>query len=217
MGDSLMTLKPLHLSRNDPAAWRTAAAGLVLSALIVGLAIVVGGTTARLLNPIGAVLWLISGVLLAVSLPSVPRQMLGWVAAIAGGFILGALIRPSSLIEVVVWFALAGAVVVVAAADRSGACDLPAGAPADRDRSGHPSQWWGADRSAANGGSRAAGDAAGRGDSGSAGGNGGPSRPVIVWRELIKRSTGHIRPQPHQYDAHDHRLRLPLCALLPAS
>jgi hypothetical protein len=124
MGDSLMTLKPLHLSRNDPAAWRTAAAGLVLSALIVGLAIVVGGTTARLLNPIGAVLWLISGVLLAVSLPSVPRQMLGWVAAIAGGFILGALIRPSSLIEVVVWFALAGAVVVVAAADRSGAWAL---------------------------------------------------------------------------------------------
>ena len=172
-----MTLKPLRLSRNDPAAWRTAAAGLVLAAVIVGLAIVVGGTTARVLNPIGAVLWLISGVLLAVSLPSVQRQMLGWVAAIASGFILGALIRPSSLIEVVVWFALAGAVVVVAAADRSrrlgtaGAGDLPAGAPADRDRSGHPSQWRGADRSAADGGYRAAGDAAGRGGCRSAGGN----------------------------------------------
>ena len=29
---------------------------------------------------------------------------------IAGGFILGALVRPSGLIEVIVWFALAGAV-----------------------------------------------------------------------------------------------------------
>ena len=50
--------------------------------------------------------------------------MLGWAAAIAGGFILGALVRPSGLVEVVVWFALAGAVVVFAAADRIGAWAL---------------------------------------------------------------------------------------------
>jgi hypothetical protein len=115
-----MTLRPLHLSRNDPRAWRTAAAGLILAASVVGLAIVVGGTTARPLNAIGAVLWLASGVLLAVSLPSVQRHMLGWVAAIAGGFILGALVRPGSLGEVIAWFAVAGAVVVLAAADRTG-------------------------------------------------------------------------------------------------
>ena len=119
-----MTLKPLHFSRNDPTAWRTAAAGLVASAAIVGLAIVVGGTTARLLNPIGAVLWLASGVLLALSLPSPQRRVLGWVAAIAGGFILAALVRPSGLVEVVAWFALAGAVVVLAATDRTGAWAL---------------------------------------------------------------------------------------------
>ena len=119
-----MTLNPLHLSRNDPAAWRTAAAGLVLSATIVGLAIVVGGAASRVLNPIGALLWVSSGVFLAVSLPSVQRQMLGWAAAIAGGFILGALVRPSSLFEAIVWFALAGAVVVFAAKDRVGAWAL---------------------------------------------------------------------------------------------
>jgi len=119
-----MTLKPLRLSRNDPTAWRTAAAGLVLSAAIVGLAIVVGGTTARLLNPIGAVLWLVSGVLLAVSLSAVQRNMFGWAAAIASGFILGALVRPGGLIEVILWFALAGAVVVFAAGDRAGAWAL---------------------------------------------------------------------------------------------
>src|SRR5215213_7968961 len=99
-----MTLTPLHLSRNDPAAWRTAAAGLVLAATIVGLAIVVGGTAARVLNPIGAVLWLASGVLLALSLPTARRIMPGWAAAIASGVILGALVRPSSLVEVVAWF-----------------------------------------------------------------------------------------------------------------
>ena len=119
-----MTLKPLHLSRNDPAAWRTAAAGLVLSATIVGLAIVVSGAASRVLNPIGALLWVSSGVFLAVSLPSVQRQVLGWAAAIAGGFILGALVRPGSLFEAIVWFAIAGAVVVVAAKDRVGAWAL---------------------------------------------------------------------------------------------
>lgn len=119
-----MTPGPLHLSRNDPRSWRMAGAGLILAAAIVGLAIVVGGTTARLLNPIGAVLWLASGAFLAVSLPSVQREKLGWVAAIASGLILGALVRPSGLIEVVVWFMLAGAVVVFAAVDRTGAWAL---------------------------------------------------------------------------------------------
>jgi hypothetical protein len=119
-----MTIGPLRLSRNDPRSWRTAAAGLVLSAGIVGLAIVLGGATARLLNPIGVVLWLVSAVLLGVSLPPVQRPMAGWAVAIAGGFILGALVRPSGLIEVIVWFALAGAVVAFAAADRVGAWAL---------------------------------------------------------------------------------------------
>lgn len=115
-----MTMKPLRLSRNDPRSWRTAATGLVLAAAIVGVAIVLGGTAARLLNPVGALFWLVSAVLLGISLPPAERQMLGWAAAIAGGFVLGALVRPSGLIEVIVWFALAGAVVVFAAADRVG-------------------------------------------------------------------------------------------------
>jgi hypothetical protein len=120
----MMTLRPLRLSRNEPGSWRMAAAGLILSAAIVGLAIVLGGTTARLLNPIGAVLWLVSAVLLGVSLPRARHQMLGWTAAVASGIILGALVRPSGLIEIIVWFALAGAVIVFAAADRVGAWAL---------------------------------------------------------------------------------------------
>jgi hypothetical protein len=119
-----MTHRPFGYIRNDPAAWRIAAAGLILAAAIVGLAIVVGGTTARPLNAIGALLWLASGVLLGVSLPPAQRHMPGWAVAIAGGVVLGALVRPGSLIEVIVWFALAGAMVVLAAADRVGAWAL---------------------------------------------------------------------------------------------
>ncbi|MBW3632163.1 MAG: hypothetical protein KY456_03945 [Chloroflexi bacterium] len=107
-------------ARNDPRSWRTAAAGLILAATIVGVAIVVGGATARILNPIGALLWLASGVLLALSLPTVERRALGFGVAIASGVILGALVRPGSLVEAVVGFAIAGAVVVLAAGDRSG-------------------------------------------------------------------------------------------------
>jgi hypothetical protein len=119
-----MTLGPLHLARNDPRSWRTAAAGLILAAAIVGFAIVLGGTTARMLNPVGALLWVASAVLLAFSLPSAERPGPGWVAAIAGGFILGAVVRPSGIAEVIFWFALASAMVVVAAKDRVGAWAL---------------------------------------------------------------------------------------------
>jgi hypothetical protein len=119
-----MTLKPLHLARSDLRSWRTAAAGLILAAAIVGLAIVLGGSTARMLNAVGAVLWLASAVLLAISLPSAPRPVPGWVAAIAAGVILGGVVRPSGIVEVVLWFALAGALAVLAAKDRVGAWAL---------------------------------------------------------------------------------------------
>jgi hypothetical protein len=114
----------LPISRNNPRSWRMAAAGLILAATIVGVAIIVGGGMSRILNPIGALLWLASGVLLALSLPRVERPVLGYVAAIASGVILGALVRPGSLIEAVVGFAIAGAVVVLVAGDRSGAWAL---------------------------------------------------------------------------------------------
>lgn len=119
-----MTLRPLQFARGDLRSWRTAAVGLILAGAIVGLAIVLGGTTARMLNPVGAVLWLASAVLLAISLPSAQRFVPGWVVAIAGGVILGAVIRPSGLGEVIIWFALAGAAVVLVAKDRVGAWAL---------------------------------------------------------------------------------------------
>ncbi|MGH2617580.1 MAG: hypothetical protein ACRDJC_20295 [Thermomicrobiales bacterium] len=115
-----MTLGPWRFARNDPTSWRTAAVGLILAATVVGIAIVVGGPEARILNGIGAILWVGSGVLLAFSLPPAQRQLAGWASALASGLILGAIVRPGGLLEAVVGFAVAGAVIVLAAGDRSG-------------------------------------------------------------------------------------------------
>jgi hypothetical protein len=115
-----MTIGPLRVSRSDPNAWRMAAAGLIASAAIVGVAILVGGTFSRVLNPIGALLWVGSGVFLALTLPEAQRQVWGWIGSLAGGFVLGAVVRPAGIGEALVAFAVAGAIVVLVAGDRSG-------------------------------------------------------------------------------------------------
>lgn len=104
--------------------WRIAAAGLAVAALVVGAAISMGGEAARTLNGIGAAVWLASAWGLAVMLPAAPRRSLGWVAAVVAGVALGAIIRPGTIPEAIVWFAIAGALVAVAAADTTGAWAL---------------------------------------------------------------------------------------------
>jgi polyferredoxin len=103
-----------------------AAAGLVLAGLVVALAIVVGGTAARALNGVGALLWVASGVLLAISLPRPDRLSLGWGAAIVTGGLLGAVIRPGTFAVAIASFAIAGAVVVLLGGDRTGGWALMA-------------------------------------------------------------------------------------------
>ena len=119
-----MTFGSLRLSRHDPKAWRIAAIGLFVAAAIVGVAIVVGGSAARAINPIGAVLWVGSGVLLAVSLPEVCNRAGGWGAAIASGLVLGAIVRPAEIGAAAFAFSLAGMFVVFVAGDPSGGWSL---------------------------------------------------------------------------------------------
>lgn len=106
--------------------WQLAVAGLVVAGLIVALAIVVGGTAARALNGVGALLWVASGVLLAVSLPRPERLGLAWLAAIVSGGLLGAIIRPSTFAVAIAAFAIAGAAVVLLGGDRTGGWALMA-------------------------------------------------------------------------------------------
>jgi hypothetical protein len=119
-----MAARSFLFKRDAFGDWRIAAAGLFLAAAVVGVAIVIGGAVARTLNGVGALLWLISAGLLAFTLPSVQRRMAGWLAAIAAGLLLGGIVRPSSLVEAVIWFAVAGAAVVFVAGDRLGSWAL---------------------------------------------------------------------------------------------
>jgi hypothetical protein len=119
-----MAVRPIRIARADENSWRLAVAGLLLAAVIVGAAIAVGGAAARVLNALGAVLWLASGVVLARSLPLARRPALGWLVAVGSGVTLAALVRPGGLSEAVAAFAIAGALVVLAAGDRVGAWAL---------------------------------------------------------------------------------------------
>jgi hypothetical protein len=119
-----MTFGAFGLARDDPRRWRLGAAGLALAALLVGVAILLGGGASRVVNPIGALLWVASGVLLAVSLPPAQRPAVGWLVAAASGLLLGAVVRPGNLLEAALGFAVAGAVIVLAAGDRVGAWAL---------------------------------------------------------------------------------------------
>lgn len=119
-----MSVRTLSTMQEDATAWRVAGAGLILAAVIVGLAIIIGGTASRVLNPIGALLWVGSGVFLARSLPSAERPAAGWIVAIASGVVLGAAVRPGSLPEAVAGFGIAGLVVVLATGDKVGSWAL---------------------------------------------------------------------------------------------
>ncbi|MDQ2652633.1 MAG: hypothetical protein M3Z20_06260 [Chloroflexota bacterium] len=113
-------------SRVGGQRWQMAAAGLVVAGLVVALAIVVGGSAARALNGVGALLWVASGVLLAISLPKPDRLPLAWAAAIVTGGLLGAVIRPGTFTVAIAGFAIAGAAVVLLGGDRTGGWALMA-------------------------------------------------------------------------------------------
>lgn len=110
-----------HLQR-----WQIAAAGLVVAGLIVALAIVIGGSAARALNGVGALVWVGSGALLAISLPGPERLPLAWVAALVSGVLLGAVVRPGTFPVAIATFAVAGAAVVLLSGDRTGGWALMA-------------------------------------------------------------------------------------------
>lgn len=115
-----MATGSISLWREHSNRWRVASGGLILAAAIVALAIIAGGSTARILNGLGALLWLGSAVVLAIALPEPARKAAGWGVAVAAALLLGGVVRPSGAGEAAAWFAIAGGAVVLAAGDRSG-------------------------------------------------------------------------------------------------
>src|SRR3954469_17970707 len=103
-----MTTGALRFSREDSNAWRFPVIGLFVAAIIVAIAIVVGGSAARALNGLGGLVWIASGVLLGLSVPAVPRNTGGWGAAVLCGIVLAGFVRPGTVGEATVAFAVAG-------------------------------------------------------------------------------------------------------------
>jgi hypothetical protein len=116
-----MASSTLAAFRRRGDTWRVAAFGLVIAASIVGIAITAGGATARTLNGVGALFWVGSSILLALTLPPARRAGIGWIVALAAGLLLGGVVRPGTVELAGVCFAIAGALIVVAAGDRTGA------------------------------------------------------------------------------------------------
>jgi hypothetical protein len=116
----------IERSHDGVQGWQMAAAGLVVAGLVVALAIVVGGSAARALNGVGALIWVASGVVLALSLPRPERLRLAWLAAILAGGLLGGVIRPATFMVAIAGFAIAGAAVVFLGGDRTGGWALMA-------------------------------------------------------------------------------------------
>jgi hypothetical protein len=112
------------ITKGDAGSWRSGGLGLTIAAGIVGLAIVIGGPAARVLNSIAALLWIASGVVLARGLPDAVRPRAGWAVALASGVGLAAVVRPGDLPAAIVGFGLAGLAIALSAGDRSGAWAL---------------------------------------------------------------------------------------------
>ena len=113
----MAALRSGHVGHHPLLEWR-AGALLVLAAAIVGLAIAIEGTMARALNGVGAVCWLVAGVLLARSVRSTKRWPLGTLATLGIVVVLSLVVPPTDLTAAVVGFAAAGALLAALMRER---------------------------------------------------------------------------------------------------
>ena len=93
--------------------------GLLLagSAAVVGVAIALDGTSARVVNGVGVLGWFAAGVLLVRSVRRSRGRLVGTAAAAAVVVVLAFVVRPSDLAAALVGFSLGGALVATIARD----------------------------------------------------------------------------------------------------
>jgi len=95
-----------------------AGALLLVAAALVGVAIAVDGTAARVLNGIGALGWLVAAAILVKSLRGSRRGVTVGSAAAAVILLLALVVRPSDLAAALVGFAAAGTTIALIGRDR---------------------------------------------------------------------------------------------------
>ena len=110
----------MRATRARPASLPITAAAapgglLILAAAIVGLAIALDGTAARLLNGVGGLCWLAAAALLARSLRRDRERPIPLALAAVAVLTFALAVRPSDLLASLVGFSVAGALVAAVA------------------------------------------------------------------------------------------------------
>lgn len=86
---------------------------LVAAAVIVGLAIALGGAAARVLNGIGGVLWLVAAALMVSALRDAPRRWPGYGLAAAVTLVLVLAVKPNDVALALGGFVAGGALIAL--------------------------------------------------------------------------------------------------------
>ncbi len=87
---------------------------------VVALAILVGGPVARILNGVGALMWVTAAGWMLVALRRPANRLAIGLTGLAGALLMAVLVRPGTYPEAIVGFLVAGAAVALVANERSG-------------------------------------------------------------------------------------------------
>ncbi len=97
---------------------RQAVGGLIVFAMIVGVAIALDGPVSKGLNALGGIGWLISTIVILRSFLSAHRRIATGATIAAVVLILATAVRPFDLVAAIVGFGAAGALVATVAVDK---------------------------------------------------------------------------------------------------
>ena len=93
---------------------------LLLAGVAIALAILLGGSAARVLNGIGAVTWVAAAGWMLAALGRQPNRVAIGLTALAGALTMAVVVRPGTYPEAILGFFGAGLVVALVANERTG-------------------------------------------------------------------------------------------------
>lgn len=93
---------------------------LLLAGIVVALAIIAGGSTARVLNGAGGLVWLAAAGWMLVALRRQPNRIAIGLSALACAVVMAVLVRPGTYPEAILGFLVAGGAVALVANERTG-------------------------------------------------------------------------------------------------
>jgi len=93
---------------------------LLLAGVVIALAILLGGPPARVLNGVGALMWVAAAGWMLTALWRQPKRVAVGLTALAAALVMAVVVRPGTYPEAILGFLLAGLVVALVANERTG-------------------------------------------------------------------------------------------------